>query len=186
MANISQAKLRTLQETGKDLYRLGLVSSHGGNISLRDGDGMWITGTGTMLGRLQERHISFVHLSGSHEGPAPSSDTILHSTVYAMTSQAAAIVHAHAHHATALSFDTELFEPLDFEGQLHLKDVPVIEQGPRQVELLALALQSRRAAILRGHGAYARGQTAWEALHWITALEESAHIAVIRQMLGRG
>jgi ribulose-5-phosphate 4-epimerase/fuculose-1-phosphate aldolase len=49
---------------------------------------------------------------------------------------------------------------------------------------MASALQQKRAIILRGHGAYAVGDTPWEALHWITALEESAHIAVIRHQLG--
>lgn len=180
--NVPQSVLREMQEVGKDLYRLGLVTSHGGNLSVHKQSDMWITGTGTMLGRLQERHISLVHSDGHPEGPVPSSDTILHQTTYAVT-QATAIVHAHPRHATALAFSADLFEPPDFEGQLHLKDVPVIEPGPRQVEQLATAMQSRRAVLLRGHGAYSRGQTLWEALHWMTALEESAHIEVLKRLL---
>jgi len=173
-----------LQEVGRDLYRLGLVTSHGGNLSVRDGHEMWITGTGTMLGRLEARHISRVRPDGSHDGPPPSSDTILHSAIYAL-SGAQAIVHAHPRHAIALSFETDRFVPGDFESQLHLEDVPVVEAGSRQVAQIAEALQSRLVVLLRGHGAYARGQTVWEALHWITALEESAEIAVIRRQLGQ-
>ena len=171
--------LRDIVEVGKDLFQLALVTSHGGNISIRDGVDMWITGTGTMLGRLQERHISFVHTDGRHEGPPPSSDTLLHSTIYAVTG-AGAVVHAHPRHATALSFDSDLFVPGDLEGTLHLRDVPIVENGPHALAQIAAALQARVVVVLRGHGAYARGQTTWEALHWITALEESAHIAVIR------
>jgi L-fuculose-phosphate aldolase len=78
---------------------------------------------------------------------------------------------------------TDLFVPGDLEGQLHLKEVPVVATGPLQVELIASALQSHLVVLLRGHGAYARGQTLWEALHWITALEESAQIACIRRGL---
>lgn len=174
--------LSTLAEVGADLYQAGLVSSHGGNLSVRSGTDMWITGTGTMLGRLRERHIALVHADGSHLGPPPSSDTLLHSTIYALGGAAAgAIVHAHPHHAIALSFDTDLFVPIDLEGQLHLKEVPVIEQGLNQTAQLAAALQKNVVALLRGHGAYARGGTLWEALHWITALEESAHIAWLRR-----
>ncbi|MGH2632750.1 MAG: class II aldolase/adducin family protein [Tepidiformaceae bacterium] len=172
--------LRDMHEVGADLYQLALVTSHGGNLSVRDGHHMWITGTGTMLGRLAERHISLVAPDGTFEGPPPSSDTVLHSTIYAL-SGANAIVHAHPRHAIALSFDTALFVPGDLEGQLHLVDVPVIEPGPRQTEQLATALSTRVVVLLRGHGAYARGQTLWEALHWITALEESAHIAWLRK-----
>lgn len=171
--------LATLAEVGKDLYQLGLVTSHGGNLSVRVPGGMWITGTGTMLGRLEARHISLVRADGSHEGPPPSSDTVLHATTYALCG-AQALAHAHPRHAIALSFDTGLFVPGDLEGQLHLKEVPVIEQGPRQVEQVAQALAANLVVLLRGHGAYARGATLWEALHWVTALEESAHIAWLR------
>lgn len=171
--------LKEMQEVGRDLYRLALVTSHGGNLSIRAGHDMWITGTGTMLGHLEARHITLVRPGGSHEGPPPSSDTVLHSTVYALCG-VQAVVHAHPRHAIALSFDTDLFVPGDLEGQLHLKDVPVVEQGPRQVEQVAHALATSLVVLLRGHGAYARGATLWEALHWATALEESAHIAWLR------
>lgn len=180
MPAIPPELMATFAEVGRDLYTLGLVSSHGGNLSVRDGHDMWITGTGTMLGRLRERHMSLVHPDGRHEGPPPSSDTLLHSTVYALGG-AQAVAHAHPHHAIALSFESDLFVPPDFEGQHFLQDVPVIEQGPEQVPRLAAALQSRLVVLLRGHGAYARGATLWDALQWITALEESAHIAWLRR-----
>jgi L-fuculose-phosphate aldolase len=176
MAGVPERVLATMQEVGRDLYQLGLVSSHGGNLSIRDGTGMWITGTGTMLGRLRERHIAHVRPDGTSSGPPPSSDTVLHTTIYAMTG-AGAVVHAHPRHAVALSFSTDRFVPLDFEGQHFLKAVPVVAQGPNQVAQVAAALQEAVVVILRGHGAYARGATLWEALHWVTALEESAHVA---------
>jgi L-fuculose-phosphate aldolase len=169
-----------MREVGRDLYLLGHVSSHGGNLSIRARTNqLWITGTGTMLGRLEPRHISFVEPDGSYEGPRPSTDTVLHSTIYAIGG-AQAVVHAHPHHAIAVSFDTDRFVPLDFEGLVHLHDVPVIENDAVAIPRLATALQNRKVALLRGHGAYAVGDTLWEALHWITALEESAHIATIR------
>jgi L-fuculose-phosphate aldolase len=178
------AILRTMQAVGRDLYALALVTSHGGNLSLRDGLGFWITGTGTMLGHLEERHISLVHPGGDHEGPPPSSDTVLHSAVYLLGDHGA-VVHAHPRHATALSFSLDSFVPGDFEGAHHLVEVPVIAQGPQHAEQIAQALQTRKVALLRGHGAYARGGSAWEALHWLTALEESAQIHVVRGALER-
>ena len=180
---IPASTMHAFQEVGRDLYHLALVTSHGGNLSVRDGPAMWITGTGTMLGRLHDRHIARVQPDGHYEGPAPSSDTLLHSTIYALGA-AGAIVHAHPRHAIALSFELEKFVPGDLEGQLHLQEVPVVAPGPVQTEQLAAALQNRRVVLLRGHGAYACGKNLWEALHWITALEESAHIEVIRRSLG--
>ncbi|MEP7215812.1 MAG: class II aldolase/adducin family protein [Anaerolineaceae bacterium] len=80
MTQVPQGVLQQMQEVGRDLYQLALVTSHGGNLSMRVGHEMWITGTNTMLGRLKERHLSLVSPSGGHEGPPPSSDTVLHST----------------------------------------------------------------------------------------------------------
>lgn len=180
MRAVPSELLATFAEVGSDLYRLGLVSSHGGNLSVRDGHDIWITGTGTMLGRLRERHISLVKPDGSFEGPPPSSDTALHLAVYALGG-AGAVVHAHPHHAIAMTFDIARFVPPDFEGQHFLEDVPVIPQGPNQVAQIAATLQTRLVVVLQGHGAYARGGNLWEALHWITALEESAHIAWLRK-----
>jgi len=183
MTGVPEKVLATMQEVGRDLYQLGLVSSHGGNLSIRDGTGMWITGTGTMLGRLRERHIAHVRPDGTYAGPPPSSDTVLHSTVYAMTG-AGAVAHAHPRHAIALSFGTDRFVPMDFEGQHFLKAVPVVEQGPNQAAQIAAALQEAVVVLLRGHGAYARGANLWEALHWLTALEESAQVAVLAGLAG--
>jgi ribulose-5-phosphate 4-epimerase/fuculose-1-phosphate aldolase len=92
-------------------------------------------------------------------------------------------VHAHPHHAIAVARTSETFVPEDLEGRLHLGEVPVVPQGAVQTEAIAHALQSRLVAILQDHGAYARGQTIWEALHWITALEESAHITWLRRAM---
>jgi L-fuculose-phosphate aldolase len=183
-AEVPRRVLSTLQAVGRDLYYLGLVSSHGGNLSMRAGHEMWITGTGTMLGRLEERHISHILADGRSAGPPPSADTVLHTTIYAL-GQAQAIVHAHPRHAVALSFDTDSFVPEDLEGQVHLGEVPVVPPGPNSTSAIAAAMQSRVVVLLRGHGAYARGQTLWEALHWITALEESAEITVIRRLATR-
>ena len=177
---IPETTLRDLQGVGRDLYTLGLVSSRGGNLSVRDGHAIWITGTGTMLGHLGPEDISRVLPDGAHEPPPPSSDTILHCTIYALT-DAVAIAHAHPRHAIALSFEQDVFVQEDAEGQAHLPEVPVIAPGPLQEQQIAEALRGPRVALLRGHGAYARGLTLWDALQWLTTLEESAQIAWLRQ-----
>ncbi len=51
---IDERILRQFQEIGRDLYVAGLVSSHGGNMSVRFGDRLLIKRRGAMLGRLKE------------------------------------------------------------------------------------------------------------------------------------
>ncbi len=149
---IPEAAMRELAEVGRDLYQLGMVSSRGGNLSIRDGHALWITGTGTALGHLQPLDVSRVFPDGQHEPPPPSSDTILHWTIYA-TTQAGAIAHAHPHHAIALSYDRDVFTPEDLEGQMHIPAVPCRSSSrararPLQEQKIADALRESRAALL--------------------------------------
>ena len=62
---------REMQEVGQDLFSLGLVSSHGGNLSVREVPNIWITGTGTKLGHLTSNDVSFVRPDGIYDLPVP-------------------------------------------------------------------------------------------------------------------
>ncbi|HCV00150.1 MAG TPA: aldolase, partial [Dehalococcoidia bacterium] len=66
---IPEATLGELVKVGRDLYQLGMVSSRGGNLSIRDGHSMWITGTGTALGHLRQLDISHAFTDGGHDPP---------------------------------------------------------------------------------------------------------------------
>ncbi|MDY0340291.1 MAG: class II aldolase/adducin family protein, partial [Coriobacteriia bacterium] len=49
---IDRELVRIFREIGEDIFHTGLTSSHGGNMSVRCGDRIVITRTGSMLGRL--------------------------------------------------------------------------------------------------------------------------------------
>jgi L-fuculose-phosphate aldolase len=161
------------------LWEAGLVSSHGGNVSVRLPDGgLLITRTGSMLGRLGEGDLVTVAADGTSEGE-PSMDTAVHRAVYEATG-AGAVVHAHPRHAIALSLVLDALEPADAEGKLRLGAVPVVE-----AEEIAEALRSAPLALARGHGSYARGEDVWRALQWTSVLEESAQVLWLLRTLRR-
>jgi L-fuculose-phosphate aldolase len=162
--------LDLFRQVGRMLWQAGLVSSHGGNLSigLLEGD-ILVTRTGAMLGRLTESDLVVVAADGSADGE-PSMDTGLHRAVYEATG-AGAVLHAHPRHAIALSLERDLIEPVDAEGRLRLGAVPVVE-----AEAIPEALHDAPIAVARGHGSYARGDDLWQALQWTTVLEESAHV----------
>ncbi|MEX0799697.1 MAG: class II aldolase/adducin family protein [Dehalococcoidia bacterium] len=170
--------LDLFREVGRMLWEAGLVSSRGGNLSIRLPDGgIVITRTGAMLGRLSESDLVTVAPDGSADGAQtgaltgePSMDTALHRAAYDAT-DAAAVLHAHPRHAIALSLDADVIEPVDAEGQLRLGAVPVVE-----AEAIPQALRDAPIAVARGHGSYARGDDLWQALQWTTVVEESAHV----------
>jgi len=163
--------VREFREVGRLLWEAGLVSSHGGNMSVRLPDGtLVITRHGAMLGRLGEGDLVVVR--GPETIGEPSMDTHLHGAIYA-AADAWAVVHAHPVHAVALSLRDVPLTPLDLEGRHHLGEaVPVVAGA----EGLASALASAPVALWRGHGSYARGRDLWQALLYTTVLEESARI----------
>ena len=164
---------------GRMLWEAGLVSSHGGNMSVRLPDGgLLVTRTGSMLGRLGDVDLVVVAADGSSRGE-PSMDTALHRAVYEATG-AGAVLHAHPRHAIALSLVMDVIEPADAEGKLRLGVVPVVE-----AEDVAQALRDAPIVMARGHGSYARGGDLWQALQWTSVLEESAQVLWLLRALRR-
>ncbi len=114
--------------TGKVLYQEGLVNSHAGNISVRFENSIYITKTGAMLGYLTPDDIVEVPIVGtSPNDKIASSELIVHREIYKKTEHKA-IIHAHPIHAVSLTFFLEdTFIPIDNEGKLFVKEVPIIE-----------------------------------------------------------
>src|SRR3972149_4838239 len=164
---------------GRMRWEAGLVSSHGGNISVRLPDGgLLVTRTGAMLGRLGEGDLVTVTADGS-AGGEPSMGTALHRAVCG-GSGAQAVLHAHPRHAIALSLAMDVIEPADAEGRLRLGAVPVVE-----TEGVAEALRGAPIVMARGHGSYARGDDLWQALQWTSVLEESAQVLWLLRAMGK-
>jgi glycerate kinase len=175
---------RDLIEVGKDLRADGLVTSHGGNVSARRmRGGAVISATGAMLGRLTNDLLVAVEADGTQrdqEAPAPSSDTAVHLAIYEACADAGAVVHAHPVHAIALAYGRGAIDPANLEGRLFLGRVPVVEaEWESSAQPVAEALREHPIVVVRGHGSYARGADAWDALRVTSTLEEAARILAL-------
>jgi L-fuculose-phosphate aldolase len=172
---------RQFQEIGRDLYVADLVSSHGGNLSVRLGDRVVIKRRGAMLGRLKEGDLIETRLEKSDSGVVlASTELVVHRAIYLAT-PALAVVHAHPRIAIALSLSREEIVPIDNEGSYLLHKVPVVAAefasgSPEMVEQLPAALREYKIVMLRGHGCFSTGQTLEEAFQWVSCLEESCQI----------
>ncbi len=181
----------TLIEVGRDLYAHNLVTSHGGNLSVRrPAGGALITATGAMLGRLDDAHLVAVDDRGEPLSPralAPSSNTDVHLAIYAAHPEARAIIHAHPIYAVARSLRLQeseredVFEPVNLEAQLILKgSVPALTVDWDGTPVAVTeALQRCPVVLVRGHGSFAMGADLWEALNYTSVLEEAAQIATL-------
>ena len=163
---------------GRRLFTAGLLSANFGNMSVRSGDGFYITRSGSFLD-VPEKPV-YVPL----EGPVPedaSSECRVHREVYRITSHCA-VVHAHPPHATALSLLHAPIIPVDTEGVMFCPFMPVVVGKPGSEELavnVARSLLSSCVAVARGHGTFAGGKNLDEAYIRTSLAEHSCRILIL-------
>ncbi len=176
------------RQIGRDMYVANLISSHGGNLSIRLGDRVVIKRRGAMLGNLQPNDLVETGLEKNDSSVALASTELLaHRTIYLRT-PALAIVHCHPRTAIAFSLSRNEFVPIDNEGSYLLKKVPVVAKEfasgtPEMAEKVAEELRNYKIVLLRGHGSFATGQTLDEAFQWSSTLEESCQIALWAKLI---
>lgn len=170
------------------LREYGLNDSHSGNLSVRDGNRIWVTPTGACANTLQENDL--VECSLDSQPPTGATlDAALHLAVYRHNNKANAVMHSHGAYTVAMTLDGNDFVPADFEGQYYFSMVPVLniayddylDEAPGRV---ARALTSNKIVVVRGHGVYAQAESLNLAYKWICSLELSAKIACLAKQAG--
>ncbi len=176
---------------GRDLHLAGLISSHGGNLSVRLGqERLLIKRRGRMLGHRQPDDLIETGLFSDDENtPLCSSELIVHRAIYRAT-PAQAVVHAHPRTAVALSLHRETIVPLDSEGEFLLGHVPVIivdrpAGSPEVAQAVAEALRDHSIVVVRRHGSFAIGPSLERAWQLTSVLEESCEIIWKAKLLAR-
>jgi L-fuculose-phosphate aldolase len=185
---IDQSIYEMFRDIGRDLYTGNLISSHGGNLSVRFGDRVIIKRRGAMLGNLKPHDLIDTLLEKNDSGVAlASTELLVHRTIY-MSTPALAICHCHPRTAIAFSLSRDELVPIDNEASYLLKKIPVVTEEfpsgtPEMANKVASALRNYKIIMLRGHGSFAIGQTLDEAFHWSSTLEESCQIELaVRQI----
>ncbi len=163
----------------------GLVVGTSGNVSARVGDVVVVTPSGIPYDRLTPRDVVAVDPEGRPllGDLAPTSELPLHLAVYRATG-AAAIVHTHAVHATAVSTLVDELPLIHYmAGALGgpVRVAPYALYGSEELAEHALeALTGRTGCLLRNHGTLTYGasldqaydrtaQLEWMCRVWLTA-----------------
>jgi len=186
---VSGDLLEQFRRIGRDLFVAGLVSSHGGNMSVRQGDRILITRRGSMLAQLEERDVIDTGLEENDANVTlASTEIVVHRAIYQATS-ALAIVHTHPPYAIAQSLVKDEIVPVDSEGSYLLHKVPVVAAqltaGSTEVaELLPKWLKEYDLVMLRGHGPFAIGHLLEEAYQLTSVLEMACRILTVAEGMG--
>jgi 3-dehydro-4-phosphotetronate decarboxylase len=173
----------------RSLFDRGLTHGSTGNVSLRTGDGILVTPTGSSLGTVTEDDLSLIDASGAHlAGPRPSKEAFLHAAVLRARPSAQAVVHTHSTHAAAVSClrdldETDALPPLTAYFAMRVGRLPLLPyHAPGDDALEGIAATTARthtALLLRNHGPVVAGASLSAAMDALEELEETAKLFLL-------
>jgi L-ribulose-5-phosphate 4-epimerase len=187
---------RQLRNCARSLYRQGMQTSDGGNISMRlEGERMLIKGSNSSFSRCAANDFVIADLEGHLiAGPVPpSKESPLHGAIYRHFAAAKAIVHTHSPYATACAAVMDQLVFSTYHSKYKLGDsVRVFDTGsysvaPAEVGKIVSGYEpgsTSLAFLLRRHGLVAVGKSLPEAQNIAELLEETAKIHVLSRMAG--
>lgn len=185
----SREPRQAMVSAAHSLFARGLTHGSTGNISVRDGDRILVTPTGSSLGTLREEDISTIDIHGRHvDGPKPSKEAFLHAAMLRARPDDQAVVHTHSTHAAALScldgLDPEnALPPLTAYFVMRIGRLPLIPfhaPGDSSLEPLAERVAvDHHALLLSNHGPVVSGLTLPAALDAVEELEETAKLFLL-------
>ena len=190
------ARARDLAAIGRDLYHRGWLPATSGNLSMRLGaERVLITVSGRHKGRLGEADFLVVDLEGRPLGEGrPSAETLLHTRLYAWSSEVDTVLHCHSPGATVLSLrlsgqpqltlrDYELLKAFPgVDSHTVQREIPIFDNDqdiPRLAARVDAWLASAGNAtappcpayLIRGHGVYAWGDSPDNCMRHLEALD---------------
>ncbi len=178
-------------EAGRRLHARGLITASEGNLSVREGDDLFVTPAGFSKGSLEPAHVVRTDLAGQPQesGPRISSETPMHLAIYSRRPDVKAIVHAHPPVASAFSVaHRNLDQPILAEAVVVLGQVVLVPYATpstwRLADLVARAAVDSDALILANHGAVTLGDTLAKAMERMETLEHVARVSLMARLLG--
>ncbi|MGD0582880.1 MAG: class II aldolase/adducin family protein [Bacteroidales bacterium] len=174
------------------LYRHGLTTTSGGNISLRVSDNeIVITPSATDKGRMRWKDVGIISFEGTNLTPGlkPSIESQMHLAIYRCRN-VKAIVHAHPVFATSFTaMKRKICTTLTAEACAILGDpafVPYALMGTTDLAAnVSEQIERSDILLLENHGILAVGMDLLQAFDKIEVLENAAKMTVIVEMMGR-
>ncbi len=175
------------------LYRQGLTTTSGGNISLKISDRIiLITPSATDKGRMQWKEIGIMSSSGKNLTPElkPSIEHEMHLLIYQKKKDITAIVHAHPVVASAFTaMKCKINTNLTAEARAVCGDpcfVPYALMGTKELASLASeSITDSDILLLENHGILTTGSSLLQAFDKLEVLENAAKMTLIVEMTGK-
>jgi len=187
------AKKDALIATAKRCFDLRLQTNAGGNLSVRldEQDAIVIKPSGIGFNECTRDNLQIVHLDGRIEPSEhkPSKDLDFHLDLYRIRDDIRAVVHCHSPWATGyasagLEIPCLTVQTIEKIGRMPL--IPLSPNGgPQSDKEISPVFKDPKvvAAVLANHGTIGVGSTLMKAQYQAEIIEETAHIAFVRDTL---
>jgi len=187
---LTEAQARdAIVQAARSIFDRSLTHGSTGNISVRVGDRILVTPTGSSLGTVLAEELSVIDLSGKHvDGAKPSKEAFLHAAVLRARPAATSVIHTHSTYSAAVSCLANLdpanaLPPLTAYFAMRIGRLPLLPYhapGDDSLEALAEAMAADHLALLlSNHGPVVAGGTIGAALDALEELEETAKLFLL-------
>ena len=175
------------------LYRQGLTTTSGGNISLRISDELIIiTPSATDKGRMKWREVGIMTIQGKNLTPElkPSIEHEMHLSIYRKKKEVSAIVHAHPLFASAYTaMRCKINTNLTAEAKAICGDPGFVAYAlmgtSKLASLVAESIVTNDILLLENHGILTTGSSLLQAFDKLEVLENAARMTMIVELTGK-
>lgn len=184
---------KVIEELTKYAHKLvdqGLVVGAGGNLSMRDGEDMYISPSGFDLKEIEPHQWVKVNITtGEVAGDLrPSSEVLMHLECFRKSEEIQAVLHAHPTYSVGVSSAGKDIPALFPDFPAMVKSVGYIDYVIPTTNLLAEKVAElvgkHDVMIMRNHGVLTLGKTMKEAYFFMQLTEESAKVYTISSIFG--
>lgn len=181
---------------GKLVVEKGLTSGPGGNLSVREGDTVFLSPSGFSLAEIKPQDWIAVSIKngkriGKDNGYRPTCEISMHLGCYLVRNDVKAVIHTHPVLATAMATAGVPFKGLfpDFVALVG-PETPAVEYVIPAGEEIRKAVTEKLkkgydAVLLKNHGAVAVGDNLKEAYYRTLMLEDEARFLMATLSIGR-
>lgn len=185
-------------KVAKEADRIGMCKHKSGNFSIFDPVTGYVVVTSSGVARevLTVEHICVLDLNANviewNKKNKPSSETLMHLSIYQRRKDVRAVVHTHARFSTAFAVLNKSIPPIVYEFSYIGKcsTVPVAPYGrPGTADLaqkVAITLESTDCCLMESHGAIAVGNDIEDAFIKAQYIEEIAELYYITLAVRNG
>ncbi len=175
----------------KKLYERQMVNTNEGNVSIREGDYVYITPSQVCKELLTPEMIVVIDMDGNQisKGLKASSEYKLHTHIYRLRDDVHSVVHNHSPFATAFAIANKPIASKGYVETIYFYDyIPVVKYGlpgtDKIVEGIKDYIYQTDVMLLANHGLVSVGATAMDAYLLAESVESVAKTLTINSILG--